>query len=450
MGRFRSTLVLTVICLGLFGYIYFYESKRQASPAEENPLAFVVQADAIEELTVAPAGGESSTLRKSEGGWDLVEPSAADADDVAVENLAQALASLEIQRVVNDNAVDLAQYGLAEPTVDVGFRAAGDTTPTHLMLGDKTPAGTEVYARTGDGNRVFLISGYLEGSFNKTPFDLRDKAILKFERDEVVGLDLAGANGAAALAKNGSDWTLSAPVRASADFSTVEGLIGQIHSGRMTSLTASETGDLSEYGLDRPVASATVLAGETRLTLEVGGPAPSGSVYARDVSRPLVFTIPQTLLTALDRAPSTYRRKDLFDFRSFNATTLEISRDGITMAFEKAEGDEPDANDGDVGSARWRQTAPEPKDIDAAALESLVAQLSALRIESYPADGTPTGLDSPVAEVAVTFDDGARQERVAFGRVDTGVYGARSDEPGAGVINETTFQSIMDGFDDFK
>lgn len=442
----RSTLILVVVSLGLFAYIYFYESKRPAD--EGNPSAFTVEADAIEEMQIVDSKGESSTVRKHDDGWDLVEPAAAEADDTTADNLAQAVASLEIQRVVDENAADLAQYGLDDPHVDVGFRTAGATEPTHLLLGDKTPTGTEMYARTADSSRVFLISSYLESSFDKSPFDLRDKAILKFERDEVTGLRVSSPNGDVSLTKDGSDWALAEPLRATADFSTVEGLIGQIQSGRMTSLTATAPDDLAEYGLDRPMASATIVAGAADVTLEVGGPADEGGAYARDTSRPLVFTIPQTLVTAIEKSPSEYRRKDLFDFRSFNVSTLELTRDGSTLAFEKVPSE--DSDEGGVGTETWRQTAPESKDVDRDALESVVAQLSALRIASYAPPGTPTGLDNPIAEVAVTFEDGARKEHVTFGRAGSSIYAARSGEPGAAVVDEDTFTSVMNGFDDFK
>mgnify|MGYP006176692981 CR=1 FL=1 len=48
-----------------------------------------------------------------------------------------------------------------------------------------------MYAKTADSPKVFLVYGYLESSFNRTPFDLRDKKILTFEgvgREQLKGL----------------------------------------------------------------------------------------------------------------------------------------------------------------------------------------------------------------------------------------------------------------------
>ena len=39
-----------------------------------------------------------------------------------------------------------------------------------------------MFAKRPNEKRVFLISSFLDSIFNKTAFDLRDKAVLKFDR----------------------------------------------------------------------------------------------------------------------------------------------------------------------------------------------------------------------------------------------------------------------------
>ena len=47
-------------------------------------------------------------------------------------------------------------------------------------MGNKTPTGSDLYAQVEGQPKLFLISGYLEDTFNRTTFDLRDKTALKF------------------------------------------------------------------------------------------------------------------------------------------------------------------------------------------------------------------------------------------------------------------------------
>ena len=91
------------------------------------------------------------------------------------------LSTLELQRVIDDNPADLAEYGLAQPRIEVAFKAGGKEHK--LLIGRKTPAGTDLYAKLGDQPRVFLIPSFVDTSFNKTTFDLRDKTVLKVDRD---------------------------------------------------------------------------------------------------------------------------------------------------------------------------------------------------------------------------------------------------------------------------
>ncbi len=340
----RSTLILVVVFLGMLGY-YVYDSRRDPAPAaDEKPKAFTVEADKIEDLTVN-AGGETTKLRKGSAGWEMVEPTGTPADQTEATSITQTLSTLEIQRVIDENATDLGQYGLAGPKVEIEFRASGQKTSTRLQLGDKTPTGGELYAKTLDSKRVFLIASYLDSTFNKTPFALRDKAVLKFERDKVTSLEIVRPKETLAFAKEGSDWNLTKPSRASGDYSAIEGVIGQIQSAQMTALTATESKDLREYGLDKPALSATVDR-RRRPTYARGWQGhPDGSIYARDAARPIVFTISKALATELEKPAFDYRKKDIFEFRSFNATRLELTRDNVTTVYEKVKGTGENASD---------------------------------------------------------------------------------------------------------
>src|SRR4029453_5588898 len=134
-------------------------------------------------------------------------------------------ASLEVNREVEASAADLKQYGLDPPRVELSFRVKGQKDEKKLALGEKTPTGGDLYARVPGQNRVFLVSSFLDSTFNKTPFALRDKAILKVERDKVEGLDLQSGTTEIQLAKKGSEWILVKPIAARADYAAVEAAV---------------------------------------------------------------------------------------------------------------------------------------------------------------------------------------------------------------------------------
>ena len=112
MRGLTSTIAGAVVLIGLVAYIYFVDSKKPASDAPEaKAKAFTVDASQIEEIQITPASGESSRAEKTGDSWQLVEPEKTTADQGQLSSAASNLAALEINRVVDDNPSDLAQYG---------------------------------------------------------------------------------------------------------------------------------------------------------------------------------------------------------------------------------------------------------------------------------------------------------------------------------------------------
>ena len=190
MGRVQSFIALLVVGVGLGAYIYFVESERAPSsePDAKAKVFSGIEADTIEEITIALKDGDRTTLAKTGNDWQIVAPAKTTADQTEASGLATNLSTLEIQHVVDENPQDVKEFGLAEPRSEVAFRLAGENEPKRLLIGNKTATGGDVYAKVGPEKRVILIPGYLESTFVRTTFEMRDKTALKFERDKVDGL----------------------------------------------------------------------------------------------------------------------------------------------------------------------------------------------------------------------------------------------------------------------
>jgi len=443
MRGLRSLLILVVLALGLGAYAYFVESKRDpgsATPPREK--VFTVESSAITALTVTSEGGDRTALEKREAGWQIVEPVEAKVDESEVTSLASSLSSLEIQRVVEEQPGDLAQYGLDAPRIAVEFKA-GDVSG-RVLVGRKTPTGGDLYAKLASADRVFLIPAYLESSFNRTTFDLRDKDILAFARDGVDALEITGGPAPLRLAKAGADWRLTAPVAARADYSAVEGLVGRLDGGRLAGIVAEQPGDLTAYGLDKPSLTVRVGSGSAQATLEIGKEAEEGKLYARDASRPMVFTVDKALADEFRKPAADLRRKDLFEFRPFNAKKVEIVRGDRTWAFEKVRGEGDDARD------TWTQTAPATAAPDAATLDAVLSAFSNLRAESFADATRGTGLDAPAVIFTVEFGSGeeSRRERVAFGTSGDAAWAAIDGDAGAAKLDKAELDKALKALDD--
>jgi hypothetical protein len=437
MRRLWSTIVMVLVLAGLLGYIYFVDAERETSGTTVREKLFTtLQADDIEEVQVKSADGETTRLQKTDGNWQLVEPVKAAADSGEVTSIASSLASLEIQRVVDENAGDLKQYGLEPARIEVAFRPKGEKDLRRIQIGEKTPTGNDLYARVPDQKRVFLVSSFLDSTFNKNTFALRDRRILVFDRNMVDGLELTSGASKTRLTKSGSEWRLASPVSVRADFAAVEGALERLSSTQMQSIVDPEGQDLAKYGLTKPTGTIVVNTGSSSATLTLGS-TDNALLFARDSSRPMVFTVAPVLKDDVIRTVADFRRKDLFDGRTFTATKLEVKRGAETILLEKSKG----KDNADV----WLASG---KDVDSAKADDLLTKLTGLRAASFE-DQSHASLKAPALIATVHFGEN-KQETVTFGRSGTDVFASRSDEPGTAKVEGTGLDDVMKAIDAVK
>jgi hypothetical protein len=422
MRGLTSTLALTIVLAGLAGYIYFVDAGGPVADEARETL-FAVEADRIGTIRLT-AGGETSVLEKTDDTWKMTAPVATGADTTEVSSLTTNLASLAVNRVVDENAADLAEYGLAEPRITVAY-TAGDQSGT-VALGDTSATGSDVYARVGDTHKVVLLSSFIETTFDKSPFDLRDKRVLAFERDKADGLTIDASGAEIRMTRDGSAWTVEAPVTARGDYGAIEGLLTRLSTTSMTSLVdaAASGGSGDAYGLAAPVATITVSSGSSQAVLAVGTET-DGKTYARDRSRDLLFTIDPSIVTDLTRDVSAYRDKDVFEFRPFNAEQVAVTRNGDTVTLRKTPADGQGSAESWTLERNGAATA-----LDQARAEDLLTKLANIRAEAFAGTTAGTGLDAPDLTVAVSYD-GGKFERVRIARHEGSGFGSREGEPGA-------------------
>lgn len=439
MNRLWSTLALGVLLAALGGYIYFVDMKKPADGASTKEKAFAVSSDAIDELTIASSSGDTTRLQKSGGTWQIVEPVKADADGAGPSAIATSLSSLEIERVLDEKPTDVKEYGLEPPRMTVAFTAGGDKTPKRLLLGDKTPGGGELYARRDGDPRVFLLASFLETTFNKTTFDLRDKSIIAFDRGKVDRIELARGTTTLQFTKQGEvEWGIAKPIATRGDFGAIDGLLNTLSSTQVQKFIAPESPDLATYGLDKPEARVTLSGGGTERSLVLGSSI-EGTRYAKDSGRPWIFTVGENLVNDLRKELVEFRRKDVFDFRAFSANQVQFQRDTDPVTLKKTKNK--------AGEDAWQTAAG--KDLETAKAEDPLSKFSNLRADAFE-ETLPPAWVRPTLTVTATFDDSKKTEIVRFSAVGDVVYATRSDDPGAMKVPKAAFDEAVKALDTLK
>jgi hypothetical protein len=189
--------------------------------------------------------------------------------------------------------------------------------------------------------------------------------------------------------------------------------------------------------LDTPAVRVTVSTGSSKATLLVGK-SENNMTYAKDASRPMVFTVEESLVGELKKPVSDYRRKDVFDFRPFTAKTVQIVQGTEKFGVEKSADKD--------GKEVWRNAGG--KVVDTAKVEDALNRLSGLRTQSFEAQTHPS-LKMPLLTVTARFNENS-SETVTFARAGSDVFAGRSDDAGSAKVETSGFDDAMKAFEVLK
>jgi hypothetical protein len=427
-GPLVRTLVVLAVALGLGAYLYFVESKKEIKPdGKEKEKVFAIESAKVRELELR--SGDHVRLVKEGSAWRMAEPGPVPADTREVESVLTSLSGLEIDEVVGDNVTDLAQYGLAQPRTTVTATVEGAPAPLTLQLGDKTPDGGSVYAKTGASPRVFTVAAYQESALARKPFDLRDRDVLHFKQDAAASLDVTGPEGSYSLAADGGEWKILRPLATRAGRWSVDGLVGALASLRMESVAAETADDLKPYGLDKPVRTVRIgLKDGSARTLEIGSSAGEKTFHAREAGSKQVVVIPGAVVDDLAKGLGELRARRLLEVATYEVTSIEAETGGAKRSYLRSS--EKDKEGIDV--YKWTRTAPDTAAVDTNKVQDALFAVGALEVQEFvdaPRPAATYGLDAPALRVSMKHEDAQKATAwFELGQKDGAWFGKRVDD----------------------
>ncbi len=417
----KTTLIAAVIFAALAVYIYHYEQEPIPSETESKyERIFDFEAERIQQIEVRREEDENVTLRRTgDDTWQLLAPIAVDADEVASTALANAAASLERERVIAEGEFNLADFGLDAPQLELELGLQDASQPTTLLFGDKTPTGSNLYATLAGSNEVFVMAESSQFALEKSDWDLRDKRILRFDRDKVEKVVVKLPEKQFTLARESVDfWNVAEPVLTRADRYKASGLVSMLESAKMQELVEPAE-DVSQYGLSSPTYQVEIqLADGSSDTLLVGGQKDT-NYYARNPDRPLVYLIGESVINDVKRDETEYISKKLFAFATYQVSKIQLaSTEGATRVYEKIK---------EVNGDVWKQTAPEARDMEGTEVDDLLYKLNGTEAEELATEGP--GLTAPRHTITVWSGESENVEELAVGEpTSEAVYAQRNGD----------------------
>jgi hypothetical protein len=310
--NFRGLIVAVVILAGLGGVLYWSQHRKPpednaASPASATPVILKVNAADVTQLTVKQKQSDPVTLQKADASkWQITQPKPYRADQEAVAGILSTLSGLNADRVVEDKASNLKQYGLDPAAAELDITGKGQGT-RQLLLGDDTPTGGDVYASLAGDPRVFTVSSFNKTSLAKSLNDLRDKSLLTINPDKVSRVELLREGQEIEFDRTKDGWQILKPTSSPADSSAVNDLVRSLTRATMQ-LSVGGTGDAAaEFARATPVATAKLTGDAGVQTLEVR--KSKDDYFAKSSAVDGAFKVDSSLGTALDKKADDFQKK---------------------------------------------------------------------------------------------------------------------------------------------
>lgn len=377
---------------------------RRAKAAEDAKLLFQgLGADNTSEILLKKRGSDDVLLRKIDGQWRLITPTAAPADSDAVATLVSQLAGATRNEIVVDKGADPRDFGLDQPSGEVTFKPTSPGAKADvLFFGMDSPDGGQTYAMIDGKPEVFLTYLSVKNSALKSAADLRDKTVWTFNPADVLTLSSDKEGFSLSRDKQGQ-WKVDTATRHEpGKGAQVDDWLGQLAHLKAAAVP-SETGQ-GAFGLRGAKGLRVALRNGTRLALAEGGAAkPGPGTFVQVAGQGPVFELPPYEVSVIEQRAQSLMDLNVFDFFTGAVTRFEVKRPAGVLEAVK------------TGSAwAWspsRAVKPGEKAFDFTGFLASFANAQLLKRLDPKKDAPLT----PTATVTFYGNNGVLLEKAAFG-----------------------------------
>lgn len=399
--KLSRLIIAAVLLAGLSAALWWSnkkEDEKAKSPAEDKtPKILALKENDIVGLDIKKRSGEDTVLSRNDSGvWSITAPKPLPADQSSVGSITSAVNSLSADRVIDDNATDLAAYGLAPAADEVVFKMKDGKTKT-LLIGDSNPTGNDVYAEVAGDGHLYTMSSSSKTTFDKESKDLRDKRLLTFDQDKATRVELDAKKESVEFGRiNQTDWQILKPKPLRADGFAVEELVRKLKEANMDTSVSDEDAKktAAAWATATPVATVKITDPGGTQTLEVRKVKTKDAedYYAKSSVVEGVYKVSKDLGTGVDKGLDDFRNKKIFDFGFSDPTHIDFKDGARSATYQKS-------------ADKWTSNG---KTMDSSTVQALVDKLRDLSAAKF----VDTGFGVAQVEIAVTSMDGKHTERV--------------------------------------
>ena len=398
--------------------------------ADTAPAILKLDQNSITKLELKKKDADPVVLSKSgSGDWQITAPKPFRADQSAVTGIVSTVSSLNSERVVEDKASNLQNFGLDQPAIEIDATAKDKTQK--LLLGTDTPAGGAVYAMLAGDPRLFTVSSYTKTSLDKRVNDLRDKRLLPVDADKVSQIEVIRKNLNLQFGRNKDSWQILKPKPMRADSVQVGDLVRDLTNAKMDLSTADPKQEASEFAHAAPVATAKLTDESGTQQLQVR--KAKDNYYAKSSAVEGAYKVDSGLGKTLEKNVDDFRDKKIFDFGYNTPNKIELHNADKAYFLTKGTG----------GFDDWWSNG---KKMDGANVESIVSDLRDLTATSFPA----SGFSNPTISISVISQDGKHTEKVQIAKSGDRYIAQRENDPALYELSAASVDGLLKAAQNLK
>lgn len=412
--NFRTTLIIIVILTGIAGayFLFFQQSPENASTNERPPIhqVYGITREQVQQMEVTftdTAYQDLKLVKDATGHWHLKNPFQADANSEKVNQMLDDILNKRVKQTLEVTA--LAQYGLDTPSITLSLWTEQASPAAVFSIGKKA-INFSVYVKEKSEAHIFLIESSALDDLTKSPTDLRDRSVIKFNTETVSNIQLTyfkshQSSETLNCEKRDGTWRVTHPIEAKADTQEIEDILSELRLLQVSTFEADQAdadtpAQLEKTGLDTPRIQIELTDGNNTHALEIGAEVPPENgtprhVYVKSVHQHAIYTVSDNIYQLLSTSVFDLRDKRIIDFQRTDTIRIEIRQGQETTVCSK--------NRDNV----WElQTPTGTMKADAQAVDDLlfgVDSLEAVAFVDNPAKNLASyGLASPSIAVAFT------------------------------------------------
>lgn len=365
----------------------------------------------IDKVTIT-RNGKTLSLRRGnefESTWTIAFPKERAADETKVDSLLDSIRLTKVKKFVEEEAADLAKYGLAEPTAKV--KLEHDDRKMTLLFGNRIdlPDSDRVYVSKDGWQQVVELDTEI---FDKLVTDVphwRDTRLLQFERSNVARIQIDSESGTTVIERseeNYDEWKIIEPKKVFADENEMRSLLFDLENSKIARFLEKDEMQAAEEAITKALAKLQLWQKEieTPVVLAVSKSEDDRKIYAKAGWSEEIFSVEEQLFEQLNKGSEQLKDRSVLRFKETSVEKIEIARGEKSFVIKRKD-------------LRWK--LPRDLEMEPYEIDQLLWKLRQLRYESIAAidkDKKYYGFDSPLLTIILWIVDTESPLRLEIGK----------------------------------